>query len=53
MSVDFAFALHEIANECCKVADHSTNIAEQVIYAITGAVVRHTEEGWVEVLRTG
>ncbi len=52
MPVDFAFALHEIANECCKMADHSTNIAEQVIYAVTGAIVRHTDAGWVEVPRS-
>jgi|SRR5579862_3635746 len=51
MPVDFAFALHEIANECCKMADHSTNIAEQVIYSVTGAIVRHTDAGWVEVPR--
>ena len=52
MPVDFAFTLHEIANECCKMADHSTNIAEQVIYAVTGAIVRHTDAGWVEVPRS-
>lgn len=52
MQVDFAFALHEIANGCCKIADHSTNIAEQIIYAVTGAIVRHTDAGWVEVSRT-
>ena len=52
MPVDFAFLLHEIANECCKMADHSTNIAEQVIYSVTGAIVRHTDAGWVEVPRS-
>ena len=52
MPVDFAFLLHEIANLCCKMADHSTNIAEQVIYAVTGAIVRHTDAGWVEVPRS-
>jgi phosphate transport system protein len=51
MPVDFAFTLHEIASECCKMADHSTNIAEQVLYAVTGAIVRHTDAGWVEVAR--
>jgi phosphate transport system protein len=49
MPVDFAFALHEIANECCRMADHCTNIAEQVIYSLSGAIVRHTDAGWVEV----
>lgn len=52
MPVDFAFLLHEIANECCAMADHSTNIAEQVIYSVTGAIVRHTDAGWVEVPRS-
>ena len=52
MPVDFAFTLHELANECCKMADHCTNIAEQVIYAVTGAIVRHTDAGWVEVPRS-
>jgi phosphate transport system protein len=51
MSADFAFVLHEIAGECCKMADHCTNIAEQVIYAATGAIVRHMEGKWVEVPR--
>lgn len=52
MAVDFAFALHEIASECTKMADHCTNIAEQVIYSVTGAIVRHTDVGWVDVPRT-
>lgn len=47
--VEFAFALHEIANECCRMADHCTNIAEQVIYLVSGAIVRHTDGKWVEV----
>jgi phosphate transport system protein len=51
MSVDFAFALHEMASQCERMADHCTNIAEQVIYAVTGAIVRHTEGHWVEVPR--
>ena len=49
MPVDFALSLHELANECCKIADHCTNISEQVIYLVTGAIVRHTDAGWVEV----
>jgi phosphate transport system protein len=51
LSADFAFALHEIASECQKMADHCTNIAEQVIYSVTGAIVRHMEGKWVEVRR--
>lgn len=49
MTVDFAFALHELASQCELMADHCTNIAEQVIYAATGAIVRHTEGHWSEV----
>ena len=49
MPVDFAFVLHEIAGECLQMADHCTNIAEQVIYSVTGAIVRHMEGKWVEV----
>ena len=49
MHVDFAFRLHEVASLCELIADHCTNIAEQVIYASTGAIVRHTEAAWIEV----
>lgn len=47
MHVDFAFQLHEMATECERIADHCTNIAEQVIYQTTGAIVRHTDAQWV------
>lgn len=49
MTVDLAFDLHEIANQSVLMADHCTNIAEQVIYEATGAVVRHREGAWVEL----
>lgn len=49
MTVDTAFLLHEIASCCEHIADHSTNIAEQVLYAVTGTIVRHCEAGWIEV----
>ena len=49
LTVDRAFSLHEIAAQAERMADHATNIAEQVIYAASGVVVRHQEEGWVEV----
>jgi len=51
MSVDSAFMLHEIAGQCEAIADHCTNIAEQVIYLTTGAIVRHMPTSWVEVPR--
>jgi phosphate transport system protein len=47
-SVEFAFRLHELANLCEVMADHCTNISEQVIYQTTGAIVRHMETSWVE-----
>jgi phosphate transport system protein len=49
MTVDAAFLLHEFATQCERVADHCTNIAEQVIYSATGAIIRHTEGHWHEV----
>ncbi len=49
MSVELAFRLHEIASQCELMADHCTNIAEQIIYVTTGAIVRHTEAKWIEV----
>ena len=49
MSADFAFALHEIATACEIIADHCTNVAEQVIYQTTGSIVRHVPTGWGKV----
>jgi len=49
MTPDFAFTLHEIATACEIIADHCTNIAEQVIYLTTGAVVRHGQSSWERV----
>ncbi len=48
MSVDAAFNLQELVSHCMFIADHCTNIAEQVIYMQTGLIVRHTDEQWVE-----
>lgn len=53
MPLDFAFTLHEVANLSEILADHCTNIAEQVIYVTTGAIVRHTEASWIEIPRAG
>ncbi len=49
MEPDVAFHLHHIVHQCELVADHCTNIAEQVIYAATGVVVRHTGGDWIEL----
>ncbi len=49
MTLDFALALGETAALCLVMADHCTNIAEQVMYAATGTIVRHMEGHWEEV----
>jgi len=51
MKPEHAFLLHEIANQCELIADHCTNIAEQIIYLKSGAIVRHTQSSWVEMPR--
>lgn len=48
ISANFAFFLNGITAQLFMIADHCTNIAEQVIYLTTGSIVRHAEEGWVE-----
>jgi phosphate transport system protein len=51
MPVEHAFRLHEVATMCEVIADHCTNVAEQVIYLTTGAIVRHTQTSWVQLPR--
>ncbi len=48
MAVDSAFNLHELVSLCMLIADHCTNIAEQVIYEQTGMIVRHMDGHWEE-----
>lgn len=52
LSVDMAFVLHDLARRSERMADHASNIAEQVIYQATGKIVRHTDAGWVEQQET-
>jgi len=45
-SVKFGFRLMAVAKAVERVADHCTNICEQVIYLQSGKIVRHRPEGW-------
>jgi len=47
-TVDFASAFWTIGNAIERMADHTTNIAEQVIYVESGQIVRHLSEGWTD-----
>lgn len=47
-TVEFAFNLLMVTQSLERIADHSTNICEQVIYLETGRTVRHDPEGWSE-----
>lgn len=53
MPLPLAATLSDIAMHCLTMADHCTNIAEQIIYVTTGAIVRHTESQWAEVRLNG
>ncbi|MEM1329683.1 MAG: PhoU domain-containing protein [Planctomycetota bacterium] len=44
-----AAMLQELAGLCQRVADYCTNMVEQVIYANSGSIVRHTDAGWIDV----
>lgn len=44
--VKFAFRLMTVVKSLERIADHCTNICEQLIYLETGRVVRHMKEGW-------
>ncbi len=41
-----AFELLAVTRSLERIADHCTNICEQVIYLETGKIVRHLPEGW-------
>lgn len=46
--VKFAFRLMTVVKTLERIADHCTNICEQVIYLESGQIVRHLPEGWTK-----
>ena len=46
LSVRFAFGLMSVTKSVERIADHCTNVCEQVIYLQSGMIVRHRPEGW-------
>ena len=45
-SAGFAFRLLAVVKAVDRIADHATNICEQVIYLRRGLIVRHRPDGW-------
>lgn len=43
---EFAMRLQSVTKSLERMADHCTNICEQIIYLETGQIVRHLPEGW-------
>ena len=48
LAVDGAFRLLAVTKSLERIADHCTNVCEQVIYLETGKIVRHDAEGWTQ-----
>lgn len=47
-SIDYAGAMWQIAGAVERMAAHTANICEQIIYVETGRIVRHSSGGWSE-----
>lgn len=47
-AVEFAFRMMAVTKAVERIADHCTNICEQVIYLETGQIVRHLPGGWTD-----
>ena len=50
ISANFAFRLLAVTKSLERIADHCTNMCEQIIYLESGRIVRHRPEGWSEPL---
>ena len=50
-NAQFAFRLLNVTKNLERIADHCTNICEQVIYVESGLIVRHLPEGWSKPIR--
>ncbi len=50
LPVDGAFRVLAVTKSLERIADHCTNVCEQVIYLETGKIVRHDVEGWTQPL---
>lgn len=48
LPVDGAFRVLAVTKSLERIADHCTNVCEQVIYLETGKIVRHDIEGWTQ-----
>jgi phosphate transport system protein len=48
IDAEFAFRLLVVTRSLDQIADHCTNICEQIIYLGTGKIVRHLPEGWTK-----
>ena len=42
------FRLRTVTKSLEQIADHCTNICEQIIYLESGRIVRHASTGWTE-----
>lgn len=52
-AIDHALSLQIVAANLGRMADHCTNVAEQVIYVVTGKVVRHEGDRWTKPQEVG
>ncbi len=46
ISISFGFRIRTVTKALERIADHCTNICEQVIYLESGKIVRHLSGGW-------